>query len=86
MPFRTHDVAGMEVGDVAAHLDDLADELMPDRQRRRDRLLRPLVPVVDVDVRTADPGSVDTDQNIVDANLRLRDIGEPEARLGLVFD
>ena len=54
--FAADDVAGEEVVDVGADRDDLADELVADRHRHRDGLLRPFVPVVDVDVGTADAG------------------------------
>ena len=50
------EVADLEVADVRADLDDLADELVPDHQRHRNRPLRPRVPVVDVQVGAADPG------------------------------
>src|SRR5262249_8538197 len=48
------DVAGMEVVHVRANLDDLPDKLMSDHHRDRNRLLRPLIPVVDMDVGSAD--------------------------------
>ncbi len=44
--FAAHDVARVEVGDVAADLDDLADELMADDERRLDRPLPPTGPTI----------------------------------------
>ena len=67
-------------------LDDLADELVPDHERHRDRLLRPRVPRVDVQVGAADAGLADADQDVVDPDLRLRHVLEPEPRLGSRFD
>ena len=49
---------GMKVVHVRADLDDLADELMPDDHRHRDRLLRPGVPFVDVQIGAADAGAI----------------------------
>ena len=48
MPFATDHVAGMEIGDIVADLDNRTYELMANNQRHRDRLTGPLVPVVDV--------------------------------------
>ena len=60
VPLAADDVAGREVVDVGADLDDLADELVADHHRHRDRLLRPGVPVVDVHVGAADAGAQST--------------------------
>ena len=72
------EVARAEVDDVAADLDDLADELMPDDERRRDGLRGPGVPRLDMEVRAADPGLVDPDQDVVDADRGRR--ARPEGR------
>ena len=72
---------------VGADLDDLADELVPDHHRHRDRLLRPGVPVVDVQVGAADAGAVST---WISTSLMpivgLGHILEPEAGFGFAFD
>ena len=80
------DVARREVGDVRRRpRRSSPDELVADHQRDRDRLLGPGVPVVDVQVGAADPGPVDPDQHVVDPDLRLRDVLEPQAGLGVGF-
>ena len=54
---------------------DLADELVTDDERRLDRLLRPGIPVGDVQVRAADAGLADADPDVVDARSeRLGDV------------
>jgi hypothetical protein len=58
---------------------------MPHDHRHRDRLLRPGVPFVDVQVGAADAGFADLDEDIIDADLRLRDILEPESALRLLL-
>ena len=63
-----HQVARLEVVDVAADLDDLADELVADDQRRDDRAAGPRVPRLDMQVRAADAGAVHADQHVVDAH------------------
>ena len=72
----------MEVLDVAADLDDAADELVADDQRHGHRLLRPGVPVVDMHVGAADAGAEHFDQHVVDARLRHGHFFQPEAFLG----
>ncbi len=81
-----HPVARAEVAHVRPHVDDLADELVPDHQRHRDRPLRPRVPAVDVDVRPADPGPVDANEYVVDPYLGLGHVLEPEAGFGAALD
>src|SRR6185436_996176 len=78
-----HDVSWGEVVDVAADLEDLADELMPDDERRVDRVLRPWIPVGDVQVGTADARLVNADPTVVDRHPRLRDVPKLEAGSGL---
>ena len=73
---------GKEVVDVGADFDDLADELVADDHRHGDGLLRPGVPVVDVEVGAADAGAKDLDEHVVDADLRFRDVFQPKAGFG----
>jgi hypothetical protein len=80
------EAADVEAAHVRADLDDLADELVPDHQRDRNRPLRPGVPVVDVQVGAADPGLVHPDQDVVDPDLRRRDVLERQACCCLRLD
>ena len=86
MPLAADEIAGMKVVDVTADLDNLADELVADHQRDRDGALRPGVPVVDVEIRAADTSAQDTDEQVVNADLRLWDILEPQAWPCLALD
>ena len=52
------EVAGVEVADVGADLDDLADELVAHDERRLDGRRCPGIPGLDVQVRAADAGLV----------------------------
>ena len=78
VPFAADDVAEVEILDVGADRDDPADELMPDDQRHGNRLLRPGVPVVNVDVGAADARAIDLDQHVVDADLGHGHVFEPQ--------
>lgn len=59
---------------------------MPHDRRHRDGLLLPGVPFVNIQVRTIDAGLEDLDEDIIDADLRLQDILEPESALRIGFD
>jgi hypothetical protein len=86
MPFPADDVSRKEIGHVRADLDNLANELVPDHQGYENGFLRPLVPVVDVQVGAADAGAVDTNQHVVDTDLRHLDFLEPKSGFVLAFD
>src|SRR3954469_5115505 len=86
VPLAADEIADLEAADVRAALHDLADELVPDHQRHRNRLLRPRVPVVDVQVGAADPGLAHPDQDVVDTDLRNGDVLERQARRSLRLD
>ena len=79
-------VADLVTADIAADRDDAADEFVARDRARLDRLLRPGVPVVDVDVGAADAGLQHLDQHVVDAVARLRHVLEPDAGFGFGLD
>src|SRR5690242_5028794 len=80
MPFAAYELAGMKVVDVGSGGDDLAHELMPDRHGNRNRRASPLIPLINVQIRSADSGVRDTNQNVIDSNRRFGYIFEPQAR------
>ena len=57
-------LANVQTRYACAKLRDLADILMADGHGRLDVLLRPRIPVVNVDIRAADGGFVDLDENL----------------------
>src|SRR6478609_7579364 len=57
-------------------------KLMTDGHRHWDGFLRPVIPVVDVHVSTADRRLQHPDQHVVTADFWNRNILKPEARLG----
>src|SRR6185437_10286433 len=83
--FAANQVTGKEVVDVGADGDDFAHELMPDRHGHGDGFARPFVPLVYVQVRTADSGVPHAHQHVVNADRGFGDFFEPQAALGLAF-
>ena len=79
VPFPADDIAGMKVRHVRADFDDLSAEFVPDDQRHVNRGLRPLVPVVDVQVGAANSRAKHANLYVVDAGLGLGNVFEPQA-------
>ena len=76
-----HQLALLEVlVDVAPHFDDLAGELVPDREGRLAPSLGPRVPVGDVEVGAAHARVVHADQDVGLATGRLGHVAHDESR------
>ncbi len=86
VPLAADDLAGMEILDVGADLDDAADELVTDDQRHRDGSPSPGVPLVDVQIGAADAGAQHLDEYVVDADGRHRRFVEPQTGFRLLLD
>ncbi len=84
--FCGNPVANGIVVHAGTELDDLSDELVADDERRTNRSLRPLVPVVDVQIGAADGGLLHLHQHLVGGHARHRHVFHPDARLGGSFD
>ena len=85
MAFAGDAIADLEAAHLLAHLDDLADVFVTDVHRHRNRLLRPVVPLPDVDVGAADGGLADADHHVVVADLGLRHVGQRQAGRAFEF-
>src|SRR5215475_5368056 len=79
------DVSGVKIADVRPHLDNLSDELVPNRHGNGDRLLRPIVPLVNMNVCSADPGALHPNQYIVDAGPRSFNLFQPQSGFPLTL-
>ena len=79
MPLARDDHPRLVVVHIVADRDDLADEFVPDHHRHGDRLLRPFVPLIDVDVGAADGGALDADLDVVRPRLRLGHVFKPQS-------
>src|SRR5690606_25142628 len=62
-----------------------ADIFVADLHRHGDGLLRPIVPFPDVAIGAADRRLPDPDEDVVVADLRLRHLGQGQARRPLQF-
>jgi hypothetical protein len=78
-----HEIAICESFDMIAYIVDNADELMADCHRNRNCLLRPRVPVVNVNISSADRAFQDTNKHVIAAHFGNRNLLEPKPRLGL---
>jgi hypothetical protein len=81
MTLSADDIARMKVIHVGADFHNLANKLMTDHHRHRNRLLRPLIPVVDMDVCPANARVADANKDVVDAILRFWNILQPQTAL-----
>src|ERR1700691_4086865 len=85
MAFAADNVAGIEVINIRSDFDNFPDKFVPNRHGDWNRLLRPIVPLINMDVRSADAGVSDTDQDIIDTDVGFRYLFKPEPRLRLTF-
>jgi hypothetical protein len=83
MPFSRDEIADVEIVNIAPNLNDRAYELVTDRHGDGNGLSSPLVPVVNVNVRTADRRLANLDEDVIDPHFRNRNLFQPEA--GLTF-
>src|SRR6266852_1953329 len=86
VPLGAHPFTLGEAGHGASDGGHLAGELVADDHRHRDGLLRPRVPVEDVDVGSADGRLAHLDEQVVGPELGDGDLLQPEARLALRLD
>ena len=70
-------VADFEAFHFLADTHHFTDIFVTDNHRYRNGFLRPLVPVVDVNVSTADSRFTNFDQQIVMTDFRFRHVGHP---------
>ncbi len=84
--FTADNVAGMEVRHVGSDFDDFTDKFVSDDHGNGDGALSPRVPFVNMHVRTADAGSVDFDQYVIEADFGFRNVFQPEPFFCVAFD
>ena len=81
-----NEVAFLDAGDFIAEGRHFTAELMAGDERRMNAVLRPPVPVVDVQIGAADGGDFYLDQNISAAECGNLDVANFRARGGLRLD
>ena len=77
MTFTGHDVTDRKPSDILAYFDNLACVLMATDHGYWNGFLRPVIPVVDVNISTADGRLVNFDENFVSRNLGNRHVLKP---------
>ena len=86
MTFSRHAFAYFEVLHADAYPCHFAYELMTHRVRRFAMCLRPGVPFIHVQVRSADSGFLHLDEYIIDSHFGHRNVFHPDARLGIFLN
>ena len=77
VPFAADNVARPKIRNVGTDLDDLADEFVPNDHRHGNRLLRPIIPQINMEVGAANPGAIHLDQHIVNTDRGIGHVLEP---------
>ena len=77
VPFAANDISRVKIMDVGSDFDDPADKLVPHDHGDGDGAPCPVVPLVDVQISTADAGAQNLNQHVVDADGRLWHVVEP---------
>ena len=86
VPLGADDLAWKDRGDAITQLHHLADELVPNHQRRVDGRLRPFVPALDVEVGAADSCAQDADQDLSGTWFGVGDVLQPQTGCCFGFD
>src|SRR4051812_42951574 len=85
MALSADDIADLKIIDIRAYLNYFTDKLMSNGRRHLYCFLCPGVPVIYMQVGTANPTSFNPDHHIIDAHLWLGHILDPKALFGLTF-
>jgi hypothetical protein len=72
--FPRNDFSGEEILDVRTNFHDLTNEFVTDHHRYGNRLLCPGIPIVNVQIGSADPRFLHTDQAVVDTDFWEGDV------------
>ena len=86
MPFPADQISGMKVRDVRSDLDNFAGKFVADDERHANCGLRPVIPIVDMQVGAANAGGQHANLDVVDAGFGLGNIFEPQSAFGAAFD
>ena len=78
MPLGAHDLARIKVTHIFPYGNDLTHKLMPYNHRDWNRLLGPGIPLVNMQIRSANTCLSNANQYIVNANLGFGNILEPK--------
>src|SRR5207253_1310023 len=77
--FTGHNVAAVEIAHIGACLHNFAHEFVADHHGNRDGALCPFIPVINVQIRSANPCAPHLNEYIVDANRGFGNVFQPES-------
>ena len=86
MTFTRYDLARLEINDVIADGNHLADELVADDHGNGNGLPSPGIPVINMQVGAADCGTQNLNENVIDADFRYWHLFQPQPFGGFPFD
>ena len=72
VPFTADQFSGPVIVHVRSDGHNFADEFVSDDERHRNCGLRPVVPLVNVEIGPTNPGKMHANLNVVDSNFRFR--------------
>src|SRR2546421_8593465 len=78
MSLAAHHLPRKKVRDICADFDNLTHKLMAHNHRHGNGFLRPIVPLVNMQVSAADSCSIDPNQDIVLPDLRFGYVFQPQ--------
>ena len=85
MTFGRHPVSFHVAGDAIAQLYDASDKFMTDYQAGLNGALRPVIPLVDMDIGAADCSFFDLDQYFIGAGYRYWNLFHPNTGAGFAL-
>ena len=83
VPLGRDTITDGQIVDMITHFGHHSHELVPDRERCRNRALGPCVPLVDVEIGAAYGHSLYAYEHVVSADIGHRDVDEVETRRAL---
>src|ERR1019366_4933909 len=86
MTFTADDVARIKIIDIRTDVYNLAHELVANCHWNSNRLLCPIVPLVDMNIGAADARMVDANQHIIDTDGRFRNLFQPKSSFRFALD
>src|SRR5882724_6326610 len=81
VPFTGNDLTRMKIVDVASYGNHLAHEFVANCHWNRNRAFGPVIPIVDVQISSADARAQHLNQHVIDAVFRFRNVLQPEPGL-----
>ncbi len=79
-------ISDIETLDFSTAFNDFAAEFMADGEWHGNCFTGPVVPLINMNIGSANGRAADFDQNVVVSRLRFVDIFKPETTFGLRFD